>query len=121
MRRWCRGASDHGGGEEGVDEGQRVLDGVHPAADADQLRVVVLAGQRRRLDAPRQCAAGAGHLVGGDLLTVARSADHDAEAFRVGDGLLGGGDAERRVVVLGVVGVRTAVDWLVAAARRGAR
>ena len=97
------------------------VDGVHAAADADHLRVVVLAGQRRGLDAPRQRAAHAGHLVRGDLLAVARAADHDAEAVRVGDGLLRGRDAERRVVVLGVVGVGPAVDRLVAGRLAGAR
>ena len=109
------------GGQERVDEGQCLVDGVHPAADADQLGVVVLAGQRRRLDAPRQGAARAGHLVGGDLLAVAGAADDDAEAVRVGDGPLRRRDAERRVVVLGVVGEGAAVDRLVAARLAGAR
>ena len=115
MRRWCRGASDHAvvrNASTKVSASSTVC--IRPPIPIS-LRVVVLTGQRRRLDAPRQRAAGAGHLVRRDLLTVARAADHDAEAFGIGDGPLGGGDAERRVVVLGVVGVGTAVDGLVAA------
>lgn len=38
-------ASDQRGGQEGVDDGQRLC-GVHAATDADQLGVVVLAGRR---------------------------------------------------------------------------
>ena len=38
---------------------------------------------------------------------------HDAEALVVADGLQRGRDAERRIVVLGVVGVGAAVDGLV--------
>lgn len=102
-----------GGGQEGVDDGERVLGAVHPAADAHQLGVVVLAGQARGLDAPGQGAAGAGHLVGGDLLAVAAAADDDAEAAGVSDDATGGVDAERRVVVGGVVHVRSAVEDLV--------
>lgn len=59
-------------GHEGVDDGQRLGHGVHATADADQLGVVVLARQLRRFHAPGQRTAGAGDLVGGDLLAVAR-------------------------------------------------
>ena len=101
------------GGQERVDETQRFLCRVHASADADHLSIVVLAGQRCGLHAPRQRAADSGHLVGSDLLAIAGAADHDAEAVRVGQCLGRRGDAERRVVVLGVVGVRAAVDRLV--------
>ena len=113
IRRWCRSAFDHSAARKASTISNASLDGVHAAADAHHLRVVVLAGQRRGLGAPRQSAAHAGHLVRGDLLAVARAADHDAEALGIGDGLHRGGDAERRVVVLGVVGVGAAVDRLV--------
>ena len=80
---------------------------------ADDLGVVVLAAQLRGLDAPRQRAPDAGHLVRRDLLAVARAADHDAEAAGVVEDGLRGGDAVRRVVVGGVVGGRPDVDRLV--------
>ncbi len=99
--------------QERVDDLQRLGHRVHPAADPDQLGVVVLTGQRRGLHAPRQRTARAGHLVRGDLLAVARAAEHDAETLVVADGLQRGRDAERRIVVLGVVGVGAAVDGLV--------
>ena len=116
MRRWWRSAFDHG-----------VLRNASTMASASAtvcmrppmpISCALLCSRAsvRGLDAPRQRAAGAGHLVRGDLLAVARAAEHDAEAARVGDGLQRGGDAERRVVVLGVVGVGAAVDRLVAVA-----
>jgi uncharacterized membrane protein YkvI len=43
---------------------------VHPSADADELRVVVLAGELRGLFRPRQGAAGTLDLVRGGLLAV---------------------------------------------------
>ncbi len=117
IRRWCRSAFDHWRGEERVDDREHLFFGVHAPTDADHLRVVVLARQFRRLDAPPQRAPHTGHLVRGDLLAVARSTEHDAEAVRIGDCLLRRGDAERRVVVVGVVGVRPAVDGLVPVGR----
>src|SRR6185312_16226205 len=87
--------------------------GVHATADADQLGVVVFTGQGRRFDAPGQRAAGAGDLVSGDLLAVARPAQHDAQAVRVGHGACRGGDTEGGVVVFGVVAEGTAIDRLV--------
>ena len=62
MRRWCAFGFDHCGVQERVDDRQRLLDGVHPPADPDQLRVVVLTGQRRGLDAPPQRTAHPGTL-----------------------------------------------------------
>src|SRR5699024_12438316 len=99
--------------EERVDDREGLLTGVHAAADAHQLGVVVLAGQPGGLDAPGEGAARAGDLVGGDLLAVAGATQDDAEAAGVGDELAGRGDAESRVVVLRVVGVGATVDHLV--------
>src|SRR5690606_15581199 len=48
------------GGQERVDDGEGLLGGVHAAADADQLCVVVLACELCGLDAPGERAAGAG-------------------------------------------------------------
>src|SRR6185312_8191156 len=86
--------------QERVDDLQRLLDGVHAAADAHHLRVVVLARQSCGLYAPCQCTAHTRNLVRGDLLAVAGATDHDAETLRIGEGLLRGGDTEGRVVVL---------------------
>jgi hypothetical protein len=100
-------------GQERLDQAERGRLVVHPRTDADQVGVVVLTGQLGGLDAVGQGAAGAADLVGRDLLAVARAPDHHAQAARVGDGRLGGGEAERRVVVDGVVRCRPVVDGLV--------
>src|SRR5699024_7586348 len=89
--------------EEDLDEVDGVGDVVHPCSERQDVRVVVGAGERGGLLAPRQRGAYTGDLVGGDLLTVAGSADHDAEAVPIGDNGLTRGDAQRRVVVVGVV------------------
>lgn len=52
-------------------------------------------------------------LVGRHLLAVAGAADDDTEGVAVRHGALGGTQAEGRVVVVGVVDVRAAVDRLV--------
>src|SRR5690606_37790638 len=65
-------------GHERLDERRRLLQRVHAAADGDDVRVVVLAAELRGLDRPGQDGADAGDLVRGDLLPVARPADHDA-------------------------------------------
>ncbi|EGJ77386.1 putative ribose-5-phosphate isomerase B [Streptomyces sp. Tu6071] len=102
------------GAEEDLDEGGGLVGRVHPGADRDDVGVVVLAAELRRLDAPGEGAAHALDLVRRDLLAVAAAADDDAEGLGVGRGALGGAEAERRVVVLGVVEVGAAVDGLVA-------
>ena len=102
------------GAQEDADEPRHLRDGVHPAADGDHVGVVVLPGQRRGLVAPGERGADTLHLVGGDLLAVAGTADHDAETALVGDDGLGGAEAEHRVVVLGVVHEGAVVDRLVA-------
>lgn len=100
--------------QERVDNRERFGGGVHPAADADQLGVVVLPGQLRGLGAPRQRTARPGHLVGRDLLAIAGPTDHDPQALGVGHRAGRRRDAERRVVVLGVVAEGPAVDRLMA-------
>jgi glyoxylase-like metal-dependent hydrolase (beta-lactamase superfamily II) len=76
--------------------------GVHPSADPHHLGVVVFPGEPGGLGAPRQGGPAAANLVRGDLLAVARPADHHAETARVGDHSTRGLDAERRVVVVRV-------------------
>ncbi len=67
----------------------------------------------RGLQRPGERRPDAGRPVGGDLLAVARSTDHDAERAQLGRDDLTGGEAEGRVVVLGVELVGTVVDNLV--------
>src|SRR5699024_9387357 len=71
--------------DEGVDDGQRLLLGVHATTQADQLGIVVLAGELRGLHGPGQCAACARHLVRGDLLAVAGTTQDDAQGALVSD------------------------------------
>ncbi|BFO21544.1 hypothetical protein SHKM778_79320 [Streptomyces sp. KM77-8] len=86
---------------------------MHAGAQRDHVGVVVRAAEGGRLLAPREGRPYALDLVGGDLLPVAGAADHDAEGALVRGGPLGGTQTEGRVVVLGVVEVRAAVDGLV--------
>ena len=103
--------------DEQVDEGRRLVERVLAGADRDHVRVVVLAREFRGRDAPDQGGADAAHLVRGDLLAVARTAEDDAErldaGLLVGDDRLRGADAERRVVVERLVLERTVVDDVV--------
>ena len=85
----------------------RLVERVLPGADRHHVGVVVLAGQLRGLDVPGQRRPHPGDLVRGDLLAVAGAADHHAEAARIGDHPGAGVQAERRVVVVRVEGVRT--------------
>ena len=87
---------------------------VHPGAEAEHVGVVVLAGELGGLRRPGQRRADAGDLVRGDLLAVARAADHDAEAAGVADGPLRRAHHVHGVVVFRVVAGGTAVDRLVA-------
>jgi len=72
-------------------------------------------GQPGCLDAPSQSSADAEHLVGGDLLTVARPTEDDAEAALVR--AHAGRRAQHRdgVVVVGVEPLRAVVDDVVTA------
>ena len=71
-------------GDEQVDERRGLVERVLARADRDHVRVVVLAGELGRRDAPHQRRADAAHLVRGDLLAVARTAEHDAERLDAG-------------------------------------
>lgn len=96
-----------------IDDCSRVLLRVHAGTDGDDLRVVVLARKLSGLDAPRESGANPGHPVGGQLLSIAGAADDNAERASVGPDCLGRGNAERGVVVQGVVLVSTVVRHLV--------
>src|SRR5690606_25167884 len=82
--------------------------------DRDDVRVVVLAPEARGLEVPRERGAHARDLVRRDLLAVAGAADDDAERARLRGDRLARGEAERRVVVLGVVRVGAVVHDVVA-------
>src|SRR5690606_9951759 len=104
-------------GDEAVDEGDRLLDGVLARADRDDIGVVVLARELRGREVPAERGPHALDLVGGDLLAVARSAEHDAErlpsrALVAHDGTRRV-DAEAGVVVQRVVALGPVVDHLV--------
>ena len=96
-----------------VDLFERVL----ACADGDHVRVVVLARELRRGDAPHECGTDAAHLVRGDLLAVARSAEDDAERvdarLLIAHHGLRGTDAEGRVVIERVVVDGTVIDDIV--------
>src|SRR5690606_27434700 len=100
-------------GEERGDDGLGLLHRVHASTDRDDLGIVVLAGGRRGLGAPGERGPRALHLVRGDLLAVARTADDDAERLGIGDRGLGGRGAHGRVVVERVVLMRSVVGDLV--------
>ena len=101
-------------GEEGVNNGQPPAQIVHAPTQGDDVGVVVLPGESGGLDRPGQGRAHPVDLVGGDLLAVTASPEHDAEASGVGHHGLSAGQAERGVVVTRVVGVGSVVDDVVA-------
>ena len=69
-----------------------------PPAHREDVGVVVLARQAGRIEIVAQRGANARHLVGGDLLALAASAEHDtAIGAALGDGARDA-DADRRIV-----------------------
>ncbi len=96
--------------EEGLGELPSLLFRVHAGPDTHHVGVVVLAGQGSSLGAPRQCGAATLDLVGGDLLTVARSSDDDAERARIGNNGLRTRNAHGGIVVQLVVGRGSVID-----------
>jgi glyoxylase-like metal-dependent hydrolase (beta-lactamase superfamily II) len=86
--------------EKRLDDLRRLGGSVHPGADPHHLSIVVFPGEPGGLGAPRQGGPATRNLVRGDLLAVARPADHHAEAARVGDHPARRLDAQRRIVVV---------------------
>jgi hypothetical protein len=104
--------------EERPDDRQRLLLGVLAAADRHDLGVVVLAREPGGVQVPGQGGADALDLVRGDLLAVARPAQDDPEGVEPRVPVRPDGarcaDAERGVVVEGVVLGGAVVDEVVA-------
>jgi hypothetical protein len=101
------------GVDEHIDDCQGLRRVVQPSAQPENVGVVVLAGQRRRFGVVGEGSPDPLHLVRGNLLAVARSADDDPQTPGVGNRSLRGIDAVRRIVVFGIVDSRTTVDDLV--------
>ena len=104
-------------GELGLDEHlcerHRVVDRVHAGPEAEHVRIVVQPGELGGLLAPGDRGPYPADLVGGHRLAVTRAANHNAEAARVVDGLVGRAHDVRRVVVVIALGVRAAVHRVV--------
>ncbi len=98
--------------DEYVHQVKAVIQLVLAETDRDDVGVVVLTSQAGGVLVPHEGGAHAFNLVGGDLLTVAGSADHYAQATGIGNHTLTALDAEGRVVVQSVVLVGAVVDDL---------
>ena len=106
-------------GDEALDEGHDLLEGVLARTDRDHIGIVVLARQLGCRQVPDQRGPNACDLVRRDLLAVARPSEHHAEGIDtralIGDDRLCRPDAEGRVVVDRIVADGAVVDDLVAA------
>ena len=87
--------------------------GVLTGSERDNIRIVVLAGQQRGRFVPDEGGSYTIDLVGGNLFTISRSTQYDAEGvfscLPVRDNGLRGVNAESGVVVLRIVGLRAMV------------
>jgi 23S rRNA (cytosine1962-C5)-methyltransferase len=91
-------AARESGGQPYPDDFIRQTERDDPAAHREHVRIIVLAGQSRRIEVVAQSRADPGHLVRGNLLSLAASAEHDAAIGRArGDGARHR-QADRRVV-----------------------
>lgn len=100
-------------GDERGRNGGCLVKRMHARAKGPDLRVVVLACQACRLLGPDERGPHACHAVGGKLLAVAGAANDDSQVPGRSSDCLGGGNAERGVVVLRVVLERPVVDDIV--------
>src|SRR5688500_11225953 len=85
-------------GEEGVQAGLGHFDADQPAAQRDDVGVVMLAGQAGRERLGDQSAAAGGMTVGGDRNAYPRAAQSDSAVGAAGRDLLG-----ELVAVIGIV------------------
>lgn len=98
--------------QEDLDEGGHLFDRVLAAADRDHIGVIVLASKARSIGIPHQCRSHPMDLVGGHLLSVARSTDHDAQTARLVGHAKGSSQTEDRIVIERVVFEGTVIDGL---------
>src|SRR5215211_1272684 len=89
---------------------QRLFLRVHPGAEGDDVRVVVLTTELGCLNVVCQRGSGTDHFVSSDLLSIARTADNHRHRAGLCHRCLCCGNAVHRVIVLGVIGRRTMID-----------
>ena len=108
-------AALEGRGEPELEDLRRQAGGDDAPTHGEHVGVVVLAAQARGVQVVAQRGPHAVHLVGGDLLALARAAEHDAPVGLAGHhGAADGGTDGRVVDRVGAVGAE--VDRLVAPA-----
>ncbi len=95
-----------------INDRERLLLRMHTATNANQLSIIVLTRQLRRLNRPRQRTTSTLDLIRRNLLTIARTTKHNAQRTRIRNNSLRCGDAKRRVVIRGVVLVGATVRHL---------
>ena len=83
---------------------------VHPGANGDHIRVVVLSAELRSIHVVGKRGPSAHHLVCSNLFAIAGAADNNAQRAGVGHYSLSSWDAEDGIVILGVVGLRPVVN-----------
>src|SRR5829696_6464340 len=98
---------------------QRLLLRVHPGAEGDDVRVVVLTTELGCLNVVCQRGSGTDHFVSSDLLSIARTADNHRHRSRHAHRGLGCGNAVHRVIVLGVVGRPTKIGDVITIGGQG--
>ena len=70
----------------------------NPSTHREDVGIVVFAGEAGRIQIVAQCRANARHLVGGDLLALAASAEHDTTIGAALDDRARDTDADGRIV-----------------------
>src|SRR3546814_4079474 len=101
-----------GGGQPQREDLAGQAGGDDAAAHRQHVRVVVLAAEAGRVEVVAERSSHAPHLVGRDLLALARAAEHDAAVGLSPDDRTPDGGADRRVVDR-LCGVGAEVDHLV--------
>src|SRR5215207_11001834 len=107
--------------DEGLDEADDVIHRMQADAHRDDPRIVVFAGQPRRVFSPGQRRPNSADLVRRDLLAVAGAAENDAQTLLVASDRVRRPEAEHREVVVLDVLERTVVDHFVPGAAKHGR
>lgn len=95
-----------------INNRERLLLRMHTPTNTNQLSIVVLTRQLRSLNRPRQRTTSTLDLIRSNLLTITRTAKHNAQRTRIRNNSLSCSDAKRRVVVRGVILMSTAIGHL---------